>query len=85
MISVLNHLKTERFHNFIVNIFDMVLESDPMLPPHAFAQLELNLFLKVASHIRSHVYISLKPSKVSVLSQVHNCYVVISFVSHIAH
>ena len=47
----------ERFYNFIVNIFDVVLEGASMLPPHAILQLKPNIFLKVDVPVSARVSI----------------------------
>ena len=57
-LIILENEDPERFHNVIVNIFDIVLKGAPMIPPHDLAQIELNIFLKVAAHIRSQVHMS---------------------------
>ena len=67
-----------------MNIVDVVLVIDPVLTPHALAQLKPNLFLKVAVPISSQVHISLSVF-VSVFAQVHNCSMVTSFVAPSTH
>ena len=47
VLSVLEYSNPLMFHNFIANIFYMVLEGAPVLPPHALLQIEPQLFLKV--------------------------------------
>ena len=56
---VLENDDPERFHSSNVNIFDMVLESTPMLPPYDLSQLESNLFLKNDAMIVCQVQIPL--------------------------
>ena len=50
-INVLYISDPERFHYFIVNIFDVVLVGAPVIPPHALPQLKPNIFLKVTAPI----------------------------------
>ena len=57
-LIVVDNADPEWYHKFIVNIFDMVLEGAPMLPPHALFQLEPNIFLEVATLIPSQMHIS---------------------------
>ena len=41
------------FHNVIVNILEVVLKDDPVLPRYQLSQLEPKLFLKVDEFIYS--------------------------------
>ena len=56
-LRVLENSDPERFHNVIVNIFDMSLEGALMIPQHTLAQLKTRFFLKVAAPIRSQIQI----------------------------
>ena len=56
-LSVAEDSETEGFHNIIVNILQVVLVDDLVLPPHAFPQLELKLPLKVYAFINSQVIV----------------------------
>ena len=57
-LIVLEYADPERFYNIIANIFDMVLEGAPMIPPHDLSQLKPYLILKVSAPVRYQVYIS---------------------------
>ena len=39
-LSVLENVESERLHNAIVEVFDMILESLPVFPSHSLYQLE---------------------------------------------
>ena len=59
VLGILDNSDPESFHNDIVNIFNILLESAPMLPLHALSQLGPNQFLKVAVLIMFQVHIIL--------------------------
>ena len=71
MLSILENSYSERFHNFIVNIFDVALVHAPMPLPNNLPQIEPNIFLKVDTSVASQLHI-LEPSFASVFSQFHN-------------
>ena len=50
-LSVLDNSNHESFHNLIVNIFDVVMESALFLPSYALAKLVPNIFLRVYAQI----------------------------------
>ena len=55
-LGVLEDDDSEGFQNFIVNIFDMVLEYAPMFLPHAITQLEPNIFIEIKVPIHNHIH-----------------------------
>ena len=66
-LSVLENYDLEKLQNIIVDIFDVVLESDTMLTPHDINQWEPNIFIKVDVLIGSQVYTSRSVVIVSIL------------------
>ena len=55
VLGILEDADSEGFQNFIVSIFDMVLEDALMFLPHALPQLEPNIFLKFDAPVRAQV------------------------------
>ena len=53
VLSVLENSESERIHNVIVGVFDVVLEVLPVFPPHDIYQLEPQLLIKVVAPLRS--------------------------------
>ena len=51
-LSVLENADSESISNVIVDVFDVVLESWPVFPPHAPSQLKPQLLLKVGALLR---------------------------------
>ena len=48
----------EGFHNIIVNVFKVILEYAPMLPPHTLFQLQPKILLKVDELVQPQVGIT---------------------------
>ena len=46
-LGVQENSDSERFHNIIVNLFDVILEYTPMFIPHAIPHIKPNTFLKL--------------------------------------
>ena len=53
--SVIDNYDLEGFHNIIVNVFDVILEYNKMIPLHVIYQIEPKLLLKVYARFQYQV------------------------------